>query len=153
MHADLIFDSSPGDKGDPFRKNKVEFFIGMLQAFIWAINHLCTLCVVTLSLGWVFLFYELLQLVLFCYVYLYYNNETKCTEVVDGSNESLHHADEEMHPLVRTFSPSQTIFQNLDVNSFFKNCLTCVKVQFLQQESKQTFPENLKYKMCLLFPT
>ena len=31
-------------------------------------------------------------------------------------------------------------------NSFFKNCLTCVKVQFLQQESKQTFPENLKFK-------
>ena len=31
-------------------------------------------------------------------------------------------------------------------NSFFKNCLTCVKVQFLQQESKQTFPENLKSK-------
>ena len=35
--------------------------------------------------------------------------------MVDGSNESLYHADEEMHPLVRTFSPSQTIFQNLDV--------------------------------------
>ena len=31
-------------------------------------------------------------------------------------------------------------------HSFFKNCLTCVKVQFLQQESKQTFPENLKFK-------
>ena len=31
-------------------------------------------------------------------------------------------------------------------NSFFKNCQTCVKVQFLQQESKQTFPENLKSK-------
>ena len=30
-------------------------------------------------------------------------------------------------------------------NSFFKNCLTCVKVQFLHQESKQTFPENLKF--------
>ena len=35
--------------------------------------------------------------------------------MVDGSNESLYHADEEMHPIVRTFSPSQTIFQNLDV--------------------------------------
>ena len=34
--------------------------------------------------------------------------------MVDGSNESLYHADEEMHPLVRTFSPSQTISQNLD---------------------------------------
>ena len=31
-------------------------------------------------------------------------------------------------------------------NSFFKNCPTCVKVQFLQPESKQTFPENLKFK-------
>ena len=31
-------------------------------------------------------------------------------------------------------------------NSFFKNCLTCVKVQFLQQESKQIFPENIKFK-------
>ena len=39
--------------------------------------------------------------------------------MVDGSNESLYHADEEMHPLVRTFSPSQTIFQNLDVLSIF----------------------------------
>ena len=39
----------------------------------------------------------------------------KRTELVDGSNESLYHANEEMHPLVRTFSPSQTIFQNLDV--------------------------------------
>ena len=28
-------------------------------------------------------------------------------------------------------------------NSFIKNCKTCVKVHFLQQESKQTFPENL----------
>ena len=31
-------------------------------------------------------------------------------------------------------------------NSFLKNCQTCVKVQFLQRESKQTFPENLKFK-------
>ena len=35
--------------------------------------------------------------------------------MVDGSNESLYHADEELHPLVRTFSLSQTIFTNLDV--------------------------------------
>ena len=26
------------------------------------------------------------------------------------------------------------------------NCVTCVKVQFLQQVSKQTFPENLKFE-------
>ena len=50
-------------------------------------------------------------------MYLYYKNETKCTEVVDGSNESLYHADEEMHPLMRTFSPLQTIFKNLDVTA------------------------------------
>ena len=31
-------------------------------------------------------------------------------------------------------------------NSFFKNCLTCVKVQFFPQETKQTFPKNLKSK-------
>ena len=61
------------------------------------------------------MFNELVQLVLFCYKYLHYKNETKHTEVVDASNESLYHADEEMHPLLRTFSPSQTIFKNLDV--------------------------------------
>ena len=69
----------------------------------------------TLWLGWVFLLYELVQLVLFCYIYLYYKNETKRTEVVDGSNESLYHADEEMHPLVRNFSPSQTIFNKFNL--------------------------------------
>ena len=37
------------------------------------------------------------------------------TEVVDGSNESFYHANEEIHPLVRNFSPFQTIFQNLDL--------------------------------------
>ena len=39
----------------------------------------------------------------------------KRTDVVDGSNESLYHADEEIQPLLRTFSPLQTIFTNLDV--------------------------------------
>ena len=47
---------------------RAQFFIGIVSAFIWTINNLCTLCVVTLSLGWVFLLYELVQLVLFCYV-------------------------------------------------------------------------------------
>ena len=37
--------------------------------------------------------------------------------MVDGSNESLYRADEELHPLVRTFSLSQTIFTNLDVRT------------------------------------
>ena len=31
-------------------------------------------------------------------------------------------------------------------NSFFKNCPNCVKLQFLQHESKQTFPENLRFE-------
>ena len=30
--------------------------------------------------------------------------------------------------------------------SFFNYCLTCVKVQFLQQEGKQIFPENPTFK-------
>ena len=68
----------------------------------------------TLWLGWVFLLYELVQVVLFYNIYLYYKSETKHTEVVDGSNESLYHADEEMQPLLQNFSPSQTIPQNLD---------------------------------------
>ena len=48
-------------------------------------------------------------------MYLYYKSDAKRTEVVDGSNESLYHADEEMHPLLQNFSPSQTIPKNLDV--------------------------------------
>ena len=69
----------------------------------------------TLWLGWVFLLFELVQEVLLWYINIHYKGDTERREVVDGSNESLYHADEEMHPLVRTFSPSQTIFQNLDV--------------------------------------
>ena len=46
---------------------------------------------------------------------------TPTEDVVDGSNESLYHADEEMHPLLRTFSPLQTIFRNLDVQSFVEH--------------------------------
>ena len=49
--------------------------------------------------------------------------------MVDGSNESLYHADEEMQPLVRTFSPSQTFFQNLDV-------LTVLSLQVPESLSK-----------------
>ena len=35
--------------------------------------------------------------------------------MVDGSNESLYYADEEMHPLWQNNSPSQTIFKNYNV--------------------------------------
>ena len=31
-------------------------------------------------------------------------------------------------------------------NYFFKNSQICFKVQFLRQESKQTFTENIKFK-------
>ena len=57
--------------------------------------------------------------------------------MVDGSNESLYHADEEMHPLAQTFSPSQTIFQNLDV--------TCAIQQVLAK------PQTLMWQICALF--
>ena len=40
--------------------------------------------------------------------------------MVDGSNESLWHADEEMQPFWRNFSPLQTIFNNFDVGTFYK---------------------------------
>ena len=50
--------------------------------------------------------------------------------MVDGSNESLYHADEEMHPLLRTFSLSQTtIFENLDVDAFYNS--EYVQVRYL----------------------
>ena len=43
---------------------------------------------------------------------------TRNLQVVDGSNESLRHADDEMHPLVRNFSLSQTIFKNIGVDHY-----------------------------------
>ena len=56
--------------------------------------------------------------------------------MVDGSNESLYHADEEIHPLVRTFSPLQTIFQNLDV--FVSIALVCnIKVNYVTLKLKK----------------
>ena len=49
-------------------------------------------------------------------------SDTQCSDVIDGSNESLYHADEEMDPLVKqNFSPSQTIFKNFDVAPLRKN--------------------------------
>ena len=52
--------------------------------------------------------------------------------MVDSSNESLNHAEEEMHPLVQNFSPAQTIFKNLDVfmvSTILKVWLVCVSPQ------------------------
>jgi len=40
--------------------------------------------------------------------------------VVDGSNESLYHADDEMHPLLHNFLLSQTTPKNLDAVLFIK---------------------------------
>ena len=53
--------------GHSFPQNRVQFLIGMLQAFIWAINHVFTLCVVNWCIGWIFVIYELVHTVLFCY--------------------------------------------------------------------------------------
>ena len=39
----------------------------------------------------------------------------KRTEAVDGSNESLCHANERMQPFLRNISPPQNIFDNSDV--------------------------------------
>ena len=60
-----------------------------------------------------------MQLVLFCYIYLYYKNETKRTEVVDGSNESLYHANEEFDPNLCTGVPLQKSFENVYVTIAF----------------------------------
>ena len=58
--------------------------------------------------------YELVQLVLFYYIKSY----TQCTEVVDGSNESLYHANEEFDPNLCTGVPLQKSFEKVDVRKF-----------------------------------
>ena len=54
---------------------------------------------------------KLVQLVLFYYI----KSDTWRTDVVDGSNESLQHPDEELGPNFRIGSPLQTISQKVDV--------------------------------------
>ena len=49
--------------------------------------------------------------VLFHYIKSY----TQCTEVVDGSNESLYHANEEFDPNLCTGVPLQKSFEKVDV--------------------------------------
>ena len=61
-----------------------------------------------------FLLHELVQLVLILL------NEIKSTrtQVVDGSNESLEHADEDLDTLLRKYSPLQKIFKKSSVCVF-----------------------------------
>ena len=61
--------------------------------------------------GTAFFLYELVQLVLFYYIKSY----TQCTEVVDGSNESLYHANEEFDPNLCTGVPLQKSLEIVDV--------------------------------------
>ena len=42
-------------------------------------------------------------------------SESTRTEVVDGSNESLGHPDEELHPHLRKYSPLQKNFKKSSV--------------------------------------
>ena len=58
-----------------------------------------------------FLLYELVQLVLI----LLHKNKSTRTDVVDGSNESLYHADQELDPPLRKKSPLQTILKKFSV--------------------------------------
>ena len=63
--------------------------------------------------------------------------------MADGSNESLYHANEKMHPLVRNFSPSQTMFKNLDVEES-PNYMQKSSGQPIYQESSLPLLMHLK---------
>ena len=58
-----------------------------------------------------FLLYELVQLVLI----LLHKNKSTRTDVIDGSNESWYHADQELDPPLRKKSPLQTILKKFSV--------------------------------------
>ena len=58
-----------------------------------------------------FSLYELVQLVLI----LLCKIKSTRTQVVDGSNESLEHADEDLDTLLRKYSPLQKIFKKSSV--------------------------------------
>ena len=45
------------------------------------------------------------------------SRESTRTQVVDGSNESLEHADEDLDTLLRKYSPLQKIFKKSSVQS------------------------------------
>ena len=59
-----------------------------------------------------FLLHELVQLVLI----LLCRIKSTRRHVVDGSNESLEHADEDLDTLLRKYSPLQKIFKKSSVN-------------------------------------
>ena len=74
-----------------------------------------------------FLLHELVQLVLI----LLHEIKSTRTQVVDGSNESLEHADEDLDTLLRKYSPLQKIFKKSSVHGSpeilllpFQNLLT-----------------------------
>ena len=61
-----------------------------------------------------FLLHELVQLVLI----LLHEIKSTRTQVVDGSNESLEHADEDLDTLLQKYSPLQKIFKKSSVLGF-----------------------------------
>ena len=63
-----------------------------------------------------FLLHELVQLVLI----LLSKIKSTRTQVVDGSNESLEHADEDLDTLLRKYSPLQKIFKKSSVIRILK---------------------------------
>ena len=64
-----------------------------------------------------FSLHELVQLVLI----LLCKIKSTRTEVVDGSNESLEHADEDLDTLLRKYSPLQKIFKKSSVDGLKKS--------------------------------
>ena len=69
-----------------------------------------------------FLLHELVQLVLI----LLCKIKSTRTQVVDGSNESLEHADEDLDTLLRKYSPLQKIFKK---SSVFGIAMSVLKIQ------------------------
>ena len=74
---------------------------------------------IAITRGRLFLLYELVQLVLFYCIKSY----TLRTEVVDGSNESLEHADQEYDPILWKGITLQNSFEKVDViRSIYRTC-------------------------------
>ena len=71
-----------------------------------------------------FLLHELVQLVLI----LLHKIKSTRTQVVDGSNESLEHADEDLDTLLQKYSPLQKIFKKSSVQLDISQKVTCQTV-------------------------
>ena len=74
-----------------------------------------------------FSLHELVQLVLI----LLSKIKSTRTEVVDGSNESLEHADEDLDTLLRKYSPLQKIFKKSSAQCEINGKIKVKNVQFL----------------------